>query len=70
MATMSELERVTRKSLPQLTEEDINAVHRSADAMKRYMDRLFHEAFAADTARRREAMEEAYRCQCAARGRM
>lgn len=61
MKTLSGLQRVTRDNLPSLSEEDLNAIHRSADEMRRYMDKLFHDAFDADTARRREAMEEAYK---------
>lgn len=56
-----DLEQVTRDNMHALTEEDWDSVHAAADAMKRYLNRVYKEALAADAGRRREAMLEARR---------
>lgn len=57
----SSIEKITRESIGDLTESNLNSIHNAAHGMRTYLRHLLQEALDADAGRRREALEESFR---------
>lgn len=65
----SAVETITRESIGDLTESNLDSVHESAAGMRFYMQQLLRKAMDEDAGRRREAIRESTRRSAELRGR-